>query len=67
MSYILKQTSDLTLPHRHSIVNTKYLLYNLFPVSSAICHNVHQINVLATEDKNLRNKQQVIMLFFCFI
>ena len=45
------------------MVGTKYLLYILFPAIQAISHKDHQTNVLATENKNLRNKQQMIMLF----
>ena len=49
------------------MIDTKYLLYILFPAIQAISHKDHQTNVLATENKNLRNKQQMIMLFFRFI
>ena len=49
------------------MIDTKYLLYILFLAIQAISHKDHQTNVLATENKNLRNKQQMIMLFFRFI
>ena len=38
------------------MIDTKYLLYILFPAIQAISHKDRQTNVLATEDKNLRNK-----------